>query len=133
MSTSRIDPKERLVSENSKALPPSTEGASLAAPKRTLIGGLLWMVFGPMMLFLSTIALVIKAEGFFTRADIYYLVGVGTMIAGRWLEFYGGGAQTGDGKPASARDLRRYSLLLGVGGLALWLIASTIRAFRLTL
>ena len=133
MSTSRIDPKERLVSENPKALPPSTEGATRATPKSTLLGGLLWMVFGPMMLFLSTIALVIKAEGFFTRADIYYLVGVGSMIVGRWLEFYGGGAETGDGKPASARDPRRYSLLLGAGGLALWLIASMIRTVRLTL
>jgi hypothetical protein len=90
------------------------------------------MVFGPMMLFLSTLALVIKAEGFFTRADIYYVLALGSMMAGRWLEFYSGGAQTSDGKPASARDLYRYSLLLGVGGVALWLIASTIRTIWLT-
>jgi len=133
MSTSRIDPKERLIPQKTNPSPLPTEQAAPAAPKIILIGGLLRMVFGPMMLFLSTLALTIKAEGFFTRADIYYLLALGSMISGRWLEFYGGGAQTGDGKPASARDLRRYSLLLGAGGLALWLIASMIRTVRLTL
>jgi hypothetical protein len=127
MSTSRINPKERLIAEKPNPSPLPAEGAVPAAPKITLVGGLLWMVFGPMMLFLSTVALIIKAERFFTLTDVYYLFALGSIVAGRWLEFHGGGAQSSDGKPLSARALCRSSLLLGVGGLILWLIASMIR------
>jgi len=85
------------------------------------------MVAGPMTLFMSTIALVIKADGYWTTADGCYTAGLTAMFVGRWLEFRSGAAETEDGKPLSARDIYRYYFLLGVGGLAVWLIASVIR------
>ena len=92
-----------------------------------MIGGLLWMVAGPLMVFMSTVAMVVKAGVFWTSAHGCYAAGLGAMFAGRWLEFRSGAAETADGKPASAHDLHRYYLLLGLSGLAVWLIASAIR------
>jgi hypothetical protein len=98
-----------------------------------VIGGLLWMVAGPMILFMSTLALILKASGFWTPADGFYAAGLATIFVGRWVEFRSGMHETLDGKPFSARDLRRYYLRLGLSGLAVWMLASAIRTVWLIL
>jgi hypothetical protein len=85
-----------------------------------------------MMVFFSTAALVLKADRFWTSADGLYVSGLAAMFVGRWLEFRSGVAETADGKALSARDLRRYYLLLGLSGLAVWAIASAIRTLWLS-
>jgi hypothetical protein len=89
------------------------------------------MVAGPMILFMSTVALILKADGYWTSSDGFYAAGLAAMFAGRWLEYRSGAAETADGEPASRRDLNRYYLLLGSSGLAVWLIATAIRTLWL--
>jgi hypothetical protein len=42
------------------------------------------------------------------------------MLLGRWAEFRGGDPRTATGEPATRQDLRRYTLLASVLGLAVW-------------
>jgi hypothetical protein len=127
MSASQIDPKPPVDAQERTAPAIAKGETSPATAKAAVAGRLLWMLFGPMMLFLSVVALATKANGFLTGADVFYVAALGAMFAGRWLEFRSGAAQTADGQPASARDVRRYYLLLGLSGLVVWLIASAIR------
>ena len=132
MSISQFDPRTAASPEKKQPAPIAASDSKPIAVRTAVIGGLLWMVAGPMTLFLSTMALVSKADSFWTLADACYGVGLAAMFAGRWIEYRSGVAETADGKPASASDLRRYYFLLGIGGLILWLIASMIRTFWLT-
>lgn len=132
MSLSQLKPR---TSPSQEPREPGSDALGSAKPvavKTAIIGALLWMVAGPMILFLSSIALVVKAKGFWTVADAFTVIGLAAMFAGRWIEYRSGVAETHDGAPASASDLRRYYFLLGVGGVALWVIASIIRTFWLT-
>lgn len=132
MSLSQAKPRTPSSQEPRETVPDAIKTARPVAVKTAIIGALLWMVAGPMTLFLSAIALVVKAKGFWTVADAFYGVGLAAMFAGRWIEYRSGVAENHDGAPISASDLRRYYFLLGVGGVALWAIASMIRTFWLT-
>jgi hypothetical protein len=59
-------------------------------------------------------------------SDIVYLVFLGGMVAGRWLEFQTGHAQKGTGEPATPADVYRYLLLAPLIGLAVWAAANAI-------
>jgi hypothetical protein len=131
MPVSRLDPDTPTVQQNQETAPRSATGPKPVALRTAVIGGLLWMVAGPMILFMSVGALILKADGFWTSSDGFYAAGLAAMFVGRWLEFRSGAAETADGKPVSTRDVHRYYLLLGSSGLAIWLIATAIRTFWL--
>ena len=131
MSASQVDPHTHAVHQKQDPVPQTESGRRPIAPRTAVIGGLLWMVAGPMILFMSTVSLVFTASGFWTAADGCYAAGLGAMFAGRWLEFRSGAAETADGKPASAHDIHRYSLLLGGCGVLVWLTVSAIRTLWL--
>jgi hypothetical protein len=76
------------------------------------------------MLLTATALMILTRPGWRTGADITYLVVLAGMILGRWLEHLGGAPQTSTGEPSTPADLRRYTLLTLVGGLALWLAAN---------
>jgi hypothetical protein len=48
------------------------------------------------------------------------------MLAGRWMEFRLGTPLTATGEPATADDLRRYALGLGLIGLGVWVVVNLI-------
>ncbi|HTU17656.1 MAG TPA: hypothetical protein VMG10_06290 [Gemmataceae bacterium] len=131
MSTSQLDPHTHPGQKKPAPAPQSETDPRPISPRTAVIGGLLWMVAGPMTLFMSALALVLKADSFWTAADGFYVAGLAAMFVGRWLEFRSGAAETEDGKPLSARSLYRYYFLLGSTGLAVWLAASAIRMARL--
>ena len=132
MTLSQLDPHTRAVPQQAESTPPAESAPRPIAPRTAAIGGLLWMVAGPMTLFMSTIALVLKAERFWTSADGFYAAGLAAMFLGRWLEWRSGVAETEDGRPLTRRDVYRYYLLTGFGGVAVWLIALGIRTLWLS-
>ena len=131
MPVSRLDPDTYTVQQNQEPDPRSASDPNPIALRTAVIGGLLWMVAGPMILFMSAGALILKADGLWTSSDGFYAAGLAAMFVGRWLEFRSGAAETADGKPVSTRDVHRYYLLLGSSGLAIWLIATAIRTLWL--
>ncbi|MHB1426156.1 MAG: hypothetical protein ACYC3I_23580 [Gemmataceae bacterium] len=132
MSVSPFDPRPSADSEKRESVPVAADDIKLAALRSAVIGALLRMVVGPMTLFLSTFALVCKAQSYWTAADAFFGAGVAALLAGRWIEHRSGVADRADGKPASVTELLRYYLRIGVGALTLWLIASMIRTVWLT-
>ena len=133
MSTPQLDPHTYCVRQDQDPALQIENNPRPIAARTAVIGGLLWMVAGPMILFMSTLALILKASGFWTPADGFYAAGLATMFVGRWVEFRSGMQETLDEKPFSARDLHRYYLLLGLSGLVVWMLASAIRTIWLIL
>jgi hypothetical protein len=93
---------------------------------RAVFGRLTWMLFGPMLLLLTT-TLVVNSKGLFTIADLAFFLVLGAMAFGRWLEFRSGAPQTATGEPATQQDLRKYVIALGILGLLIWGGATMMR------
>jgi hypothetical protein len=95
-------------------------------PVLGVLGRLIWMLLGPIALLGLLVLIGANGNGWFTAADLAFFVVLALMLAGRWLEFYGGNPQTADGEPATPRHLHRYWLGAGLGGLACWVAANLV-------
>lgn len=91
-----------------------------------LLGRIFWTLIGPVFLALSLYYLATAGTGWLTFADLLYFLILAGMLLGRWLEFRAGNPQTTTGEPATPADLRRYVLMVTVGGPALWVVANLI-------
>jgi hypothetical protein len=108
----------------------------MAAPQatsfRAALGRLTWMFLGPMLLVVAAVVVAKSSKGFLSLADLFYFVVLGTMLAGRWVEFRCGAPLTATGEPASRQHLRRYTVAASLVGLAGWGTASLVRTFWLS-
>jgi hypothetical protein len=94
--------------------------APKSASPAALLWRLTWMLFGPLMLFLSAL-FVFRARGSFPAGpDLAYLAVLGVTLLARYLDFRGGDPLTATGEPATPGHLRRYLLVAGFLGVALW-------------
>lgn len=100
---------------------PQTQTSFLA-----FLGRLMWVMVGPLALAIATGLIVTKGGGWLTAADITYLVVLGGMFLGRWLEFQGGSPLTAEGQPATAANLRNYVVFGLVIGLGVWAAANVV-------
>ncbi len=85
-----------------------------------------WMALGPLMLGLLVLAIIRNGKGWFTPADLWFLVILNALILARWAEFRTGHALNSMGQPAKPDDFRRYitgAAAIGLGG---WVIANVI-------
>jgi hypothetical protein len=82
-----------------------------------------WMMLGPLILALLTIANV-NGKGWFGMADVAFLVMLAGLVVARWYEFRRGDPTTSTGEPATPNDLRRYVIGVIVIGLGLWVLAN---------
>lgn len=89
-----------------------------------ILGRLLWMLLGPLALGVFAITIIKTGNGWITGADIAFLLVLGLMLLGRWLEFQGGNPQTADGQPATRQHLVRYLFFGATAGLGLWVLAN---------
>jgi hypothetical protein len=90
-----------------------------------VFGRVFWMMIGPMVL-LILLAVIIQnsGAGWFTGADVTFLVVLGALILTRWLEFRSGQPLTAVGEPAKPGDLRKYVAATIALGLAAWAFAN---------
>lgn len=91
-----------------------------------LLGRVFWMFLGPMILVFLGYSIVRIGNGWFTPADIAFLVVVGVLVLARWLEVRGGNPQTASGEPATPEQFRRYILLAPLVGIMVWIGANLI-------
>jgi hypothetical protein len=97
-----------------------------------VLGRTFWIMFGPLLLTASGGMIIASpGAGWRTGADITYLVTLACMIISRWLEFAGGNPRRSTGEPATLQDIRRFTLLMLVGGVTFFVIANVISNYLL--
>jgi hypothetical protein len=92
----------------------------------------MWMLFGPLMLFVATLSLFKERDRLWGLSDLGYLVCLLAIVLGRWIEFLSGFGLTADGEPTTARQVRRFTLAAILIGLAVWTCATVLRVFVLS-
>ena len=90
-----------------------------------LLGRLMWMILGPMLMFLITYAIVTGA-GWFTPRDAAFGVVLALMVGGRWVEQRSGSAMTSTGEPATAGHFKRYVRALLPLAAGVWVVANVL-------
>ena len=70
-----------------------------------LVSRMMWMMLGPMLLLVTTYAIVTSGS-WFTAWDAAFCGVVALMIAGRWVEQQSGSAVTATGEPATVQTLQ---------------------------
>jgi hypothetical protein len=88
-------------------------------PVTALVGRLAWMLLGPAALFMSAMAIA-RRDGWLTAPDVTFMAALGIMVLGRWAEYWAGDARTADWEPVTPAHLRRYTVVVLVGGAGIW-------------
>ena len=91
-----------------------------SSPLAAALWRLTWMLLGPLALVLCAIGVVRARNTSPSGADVAYLAVLGLMLLARWLEFRGGDPRTASGEPAAPGHLRRYLVVAGFLGVAIW-------------
>jgi hypothetical protein len=89
-------------------------------------GRLTWMILGPFALALCTMGIAQRGSGWLSLLDLIYVFVACAMFVGRLTEFRYGRPLTATGEPATAVDLRRYTLVLSSLGVGLWVVAKLV-------
>lgn len=84
------------------------------------------MMIGPSILFLLAIGIARDAGGWLTLKDIAFLVILGGVILGRYVEFRGGDPRTATGEPATRNQWRRYVVVTMTIGIGMYVVANLI-------
>jgi hypothetical protein len=95
-----------------------------------LLGRLVWIMVGPITLFLLAISIVDRRGGWLSLTSLAYFPVLGGTVLGRWLEFRVGHPMTATGEPATTEHLRRYALAATALALAGWVVAHLLAAIR---
>ena len=106
---------------------PSPPSSELPAVARVF-----WMMIGPAILVLLTLAVGSKGSGWSTPQDLAFLIVLTAVIFARWFEFRAGNPKTTTGDPATPDDLRRYVIGASAIGLGVWIVANLIGNHWLT-
>jgi hypothetical protein len=101
-------------------------------PFRAVFGRLMWMLLGPLLLFVATLCLFKARDSLWGLGDLAYFVCLFAIVLARWIEFQSGFGLTADGEPATAQQIRRFTLAAVVVGLAVWTGATVLRVLVLT-
>ena len=91
-----------------------------------MVSRVFWMMLGPLLIAVAGINIVNSGNGWFTLADIAFLLMLGGVVMARWLELQSGGAQTSTGEPATASQVYRFMLFATIVGLAAWIAANFV-------
>jgi hypothetical protein len=97
-----------------------------STPMYILFSRVFWMMLGPVLMVVALMNIVIGGNGWFTLADITFLLLGGGVVFARWLEFQGGNPQTATGEPATPAQLHRFMLIVTIVGLSAWIVANFV-------
>jgi len=87
---------------------------------------IVWFLFGPLSLLVLTIMIAEKRGGWLGTASAAFLLVLVVTVVARWIDFRGGSALTVEGTPATSADVRRFTVMISLVGLAVWVIANLI-------
>ena len=96
-----------------------------------LLGRIVWVMFGPLLLF-AIACFIVTRPGWRIGINVAYLATLVAIVLGRCIEHLGGDPKTSTGETSTPAHLRRFTLFTLVGGLALWLVANLLANYVLT-
>lgn len=108
---------------------PSNESANndrRSTPPHVVLPRLMWVFFGPFGLMLAALSLVTGKGGWATPASIIYLVLVGAMIGGRYLEQRSGYGLNAAAEPCTWEDFRKYVRTMVPSLVGLWVVLNVV-------
>jgi hypothetical protein len=98
--------------------------ATTSAP--ALLGRLYWMMVGPFALAICATRITESVPGWLGPLDVIYFLLLGGVLMGRWLEFRYSQPTTAMGEPATVAHLRRYTAVVSIVGLGIWVAAKLV-------
>jgi hypothetical protein len=94
-----------------------------------VLARLYWLFFGNTLLFFLLVFIIQKRPKLPSSLDAAYLIAVASLILVRYVDIRFLNGQTGEGKPATMANWRRYALLVGPAGAGAWLLARVLMHF----
>ena len=98
-------------------------------PPHVVVPRLVWFFFGPVGLMFSGLALLSGKGGWISAPSIIYLVILGAMIGGRYLEQNSGYGLNAAGEPATWDDFRKYVRTVVPAMFGVWVVLNVIAGF----
>ncbi len=83
-----------------------------------------WMLIGNIALLMATAS--VYGSGGWSIADVVFWLIVGLLIGARYIDIVRFKGKTADGKLATMAHLKRYVLMVLLGGVALWAAARAL-------
>ena len=87
---------------------------------------IVWFLFGPMALLVLALMIAEKRGGWLGLSSIAFLVILVVTVVTRWVDLRGGNSLTAEGKPATVADVRRFTAISLIVGMAVWCAANVI-------
>lgn len=91
-----------------------------------LLARMIWVIGGPMVLFVVLATTFTRDGGWFTGMDAFYAIVVVLILACRWIEQRSGHAKTASGEPSSAQNFRNYCIGMIFGSAGAWAVTKLI-------
>lgn len=95
-------------------------------PPHVVLPRLTWFFFGPCGLAFSGLALVTGKGGWITPPSIIYLVVLGAMAGGRYLEQKSGNGLNAAGEPSTWDDYHKYVRTVMPALFGVWVVLNVI-------
>lgn len=95
-------------------------------PPHVVLPRLVWFFFGPVGLMFSALALLSGKGGWIALPSIIYLVILGAMVGGRYLEQKSGSGLNAEGQPATWDDFRKYVRTVIPALFGVWIVLNVI-------
>lgn len=98
-------------------------------PPRAVLPRLTWFFFGPCGLAFSGLAMVTGKGGWVAPPSIIYLVVLGAMIGGRYLEQNSGNGLNAEGQPSTWDDYHKYVRTVMPALFGVWVVLNVVGGF----
>jgi hypothetical protein len=89
----------------------------------SLIVRVFWMLFGNVILFVSTVLIFQRKDWMFHTADVVFWGTVAALVLARYLDIKLYNGLTATGKPASMSHWRRYTAVLLICSAVIWVLS----------
>lgn len=97
-----------------------------AKPLRFLFVRLFWVALGPAFLLAILASMIQNATGWLSVRDAVYFTVLVSMIGLRRYDFSYGDRTNLSGEVTTEAEVRRYSWVVGLGGVAAWAVANLL-------
>jgi len=87
---------------------------------------LVWCLFGPMALLVTTVMIAEKGGGWLGVASLLYLAILAITLLARWLDYRTGHSETASGEPTTPGLIRRYYSTIPLIAVIVWGVANVI-------
>lgn len=99
---------------------------SQAKPIRFLFARVFWVALAPALLLAILASMIQNATGWLSVRDAIFFTVLASMIGLRRYDFLHGDRTNLSGEVSTEAEVRRYSWVVGLGGVAAWAVANLL-------